>query len=473
MKVLHLIFLITFLFTSSPVTAEKITTESTHNDRVSLKVTIYNDNFGLIKDTRKVKLPSGEGWIRFYDIAAHIIPPSIYARSINYPDEFTVLEQHYEYDLINEDVLLDKYVGKKIKIINFNEFQDRKEVVEAILLSNNQGQIYKIKDEIYLGHPGYKILPELPEDLIAKPTLTWLYSNKNPEPHQLQVSYLTNNINWKADYILLINEEGSSADLSGWVSLDNQSGATYKDTALKLVAGKVHLVKEKAIGRAYEMMRAEIAATPQFEEKALGEYYVYDLKRKTTIKDKHTKQVNLVEAGGIEIRKELITRAVKRFFIQRARNRELTQPVNVYIKFQNSTKNNLGIPLPAGIMRTYKEDADGSRQFVGEDKIDHTPQNEEIKLVIGEAFDVLAQRIQTDYHKISSRRHASEWEVKVKNHKEKEVTVTIEEPLRFDSWKIIDSSHPYEKIDAFTIKFKVKISKNKVAKVKYRVEVGL
>jgi len=473
MKILHLMILLLFLFPPSSVTAENITTESTDNDRISLKVTVYNDNFGLIKDTRKIKLPSGEGWIRFYGIAAHIIPPSIYAKSLNYPDEFTIQEQHYDYDLINDNALLDKYVGKKIKIINFNEFQDRKEVVEAILLSNNQGQVYKIKDEIYLGYPGYKILPELPEDLIAKPTLTWLYSNKNPETHQLEVSYLTNNINWQADYILLINKEGSSANLSGWASLDNKSGATYKDTALKLVAGKVHQAKEKAGGFAYEMMRAEAAPTPPFEKKALREYYVYDLKRKTTIKDKHTTQVNLVEASGIDIKKELVTRAVKRFFIQQARNRKLTQPVNVYIKLQNSKENNLGIPLPAGIMRTYQEDSDGSRQFIGEDKIGHTPQNEEIKLAVGEAFDVVAQRIQTDYRKISSRRHASEWEIRVRNHKEEEVTVAIEEPLLFDSWKIIDSSHPYEKVDAYTIRFKVKIPQNKVATIKYRVEVGL
>lgn len=473
MKILHLILLLAFFFTSSTADAENITTVSTSNDRVSLKVTVYNDNFALIKDTRKVKFPSGEGWIRLYDIAAHIIPSSIYARSVNHPDKLNILEQQYESNLINEDVLLDKYVGKKIKIINFNEYQDRKDVVEAILLSNNQGQIYQIKDEIYLDYPGYKVLPELPGDLFAKPTLTWLYGNKSPDPHQLQVSYLTNNINWKADYILLVNEEGSSAELSGWVSLENNSGVTYKDTSLKLVAGNVHTVKEKAVGRTFEMVRAGTAASPQFEEKALGEYHVYDLKRKTTIKDKDTKQVNLVGASGIEIKKELITRSTNRFFIRQARDRELTQPVNVYINFQNTAENNLGFPLPAGTIRTYKEDDDGSREFIGEDRIEHTPPNEEIKLAIGEAFDVVAQRIQIDYHKISTRRHASEWEIRVRNRKKKEITVAIEEPLPFNTWKITDSSHPYEKVDAFTIRFKVKIPSDKEVKVKYRVEVGI
>ena len=362
MKIKYLTFLFALLFVSASVAAERITAEITANDRVSLKITVYNNNLGLIEDTRKVTLPSGTGWIRFVDIAPHIIPASVYAKSSNYPDQFTLHEQHYEYDLINEDRLLDKYVGKEIKIVNFNEFQDRKETVAAILLSNNQGQIYKINGEIYLGHPGYKILPELPESISAKPTLTWFYTNKGRQAHNLKVSYLTGNINWKADYVVIVNKKDTFLDISGWATLDNKSGAAYKDADLKLVAGRVNRVERKPQA---EMMMSRAVKTSQFEEKKFAEYHIYDLNRKTTIKDKQIKQVSLLEAAGVEIHKELITRGIRRHFVQRLRERSLKQPVEVYLKFKNSKENNLGMPFPSGVMRVYKKYNDESLQFIG------------------------------------------------------------------------------------------------------------
>ena len=194
--------------------------KSTGEDQTAIEVTAYNNNLGLIKDTRKLDLPYGEGELRFMDVASHIMPVTVHVKSLNNAQDFTVLEQNYEYDLINANKLLDKYVGKKIKIIDWNEFQDRKDTMEAILLSNNQGQIYKINNEIYLGHPGHKVLPRIPENLIAKPTLMWLYENKNETPHKLEVSYLTSNINWKADYVVVLNETDTFSDISGWVTLD-------------------------------------------------------------------------------------------------------------------------------------------------------------------------------------------------------------------------------------------------------------
>ncbi len=240
MKVRVGAFCLLFLWGSSATAAIQSVSKSTDADQVAVEVTVYNSNLGLVKDRRKVRLPAGEGELRFMDVAAHIIPETVHAKSLNYPEDFTVLEQNYEYDLMNAGKLLDKYVGKTIKIMDWNKFQDRKDTVEATLLSNNQGQIYRINDEIYLGHPGYKVLPELPENLIAKPTLTWLYHNKSEQRHELEVSYLTNNLGWKADYVVVLNEDDTSADISGWVTLDNKSGATYKDARLKLVAGDVH-----------------------------------------------------------------------------------------------------------------------------------------------------------------------------------------------------------------------------------------
>ncbi len=458
-------------FSSAAISGEKIS-KSTIDDQVAVEVTVYNNNLGLIKDTRKVSLSLGKGELRFMDVASHIMPVTVHAKSLNYPEGFSILEQNYEYDLMNANKLLDKYVGKKIKMIVWNEFQDRKEVVEATLLSNNQNQIYKINDEIFLEHPGIKVLPEIPENLIAKPTLTWLYDNKNEAGHDLEVSYLTNNISWKADYVVVLNVDDTSADVSGWVTLDNKSGATYKNASLKLIAGDVHRAEEEFEERVYMMKQMDRAAAPQFEEKAFFEYHIYDLQRKTTIKDKQTKQVSLLEATGAKIQKELLVYGIKSYFTRLYRGQTPKQTVNVYIKFENTKENSLGMPLPAGIMRLYKQDDEGSLQFIGEDRIDHTPKNEEVSLKIGEAFDVVAERIQTDFKQITTRLHESEWEVTLRNHKEEDVKVGIVEPL-YGNWTVISNSHPYEKVDAFTIRFNIDVPEDKEVKVKYRISVGL
>ncbi|MEE8398999.1 MAG: hypothetical protein V3S89_08330, partial [Desulfobacterales bacterium] len=343
-----------------PGVASGKASKSDWNDQTSVMVTVYNSNIGLVKDVRKIKLPKGEGELRFMDVASHIMPTTVHAVSLNDPDALSILEQNYEYDLINGRKLLDKYVGKKIKIVNWNQFQDRKESVEAILLSNNDDQIYKIDDEIYLGHPGYKVLPKLPENLIAKPTLTWLYQNGSRKAHSLEVSYLTRNISWKADYVLVLNKADVAADLSGWVTVDNKSGATYRDARLKLVAGDVNRVKDRPGVLRSAMAEMRTVKRKQFKEKAFFEYHIYDLQRKTTVKDKQTKQIRLLEASDIKIRKTLLVHGTRSYFRSKYTGQELKQPVNVYIGFDNSETNHLGMPLPAGTMRLYKADDDRS-----------------------------------------------------------------------------------------------------------------
>lgn len=467
------LFIALFLCATSLATASDSVTASSSVDQVGVEVTVYNNNLGLVKDTRNIGLPKGVGELRFMDVASSIMPVTVYAKSANDPKNFTVLEQNYEYDLINAAKLLDKYVGKKIKLIDWNKFQDRKEVVDAILLSNNEGPIYKINEEIFIGHPGTQVLPKLPENLIAKPTLTWIYENGSGDSHSLEVSYLAQDLNWKADYVVVLNKDDTSADLSGWVSLDNNSGATYKDARLKLVAGDVHRVTDLAERRMMPGGRAApMAKAAKFEEKAFFEYHIYDLQRKTTLKDRQTKQISLLEAHGAGVQKELVVYGIKSYFSGQFREKNPKQPVNVYIKCKNSKENQLGMPLPAGIMRLYKQDDHGSQQFIGEDRIQHTPKDEEIKLKIGEAFDVVAERVQTDYKQISTHLHESEWEMKIRNRKDHEVTVGIVEPL-FGNWQVITNTHPYKKVDAHTIRFDVKVPKDQEVKVKYRVRVGL
>ena len=471
MKVgLSILSLAVLLFSTATVEARTVS-KSTADDQVSVEVTVYNNNLGLIKDTRKLALPRGEGELRFMDVASHIMPVTVHAKSLNRPEDFTVIEQNYEYDLINAEKLLDKYVGKKIKIIDWNKFQDRKDEVEATLLSNNQGQIYKIADEIYLGHPGYKVLPEIPENLIAKPTLTWLYKNGSKGAHELEVSYLTGNISWKADYVVVLNKDDTSSDISGWVTLDNKSGATYNEARLKLVAGEVHRV-EPAYRAKFRIEDEHKAMAPGFEEKGFFEYHIYDLKRRTTIKDRQTKQLSLLEARDVGVQKELIVHGVVTYFTERYGKRKHKQPVEVYVKLKNSKDNNLGMPLPGGIMRLYKEDDDGSLQFIGEDRIEHTPKDEEVTLKVGEAFDVVAERVQTDYRAISSEIHESEWEITLRNHKEEDVEVSLVEPL-YSDWEVLNKSHPFTKLDAFTIRFDVKVPRDKEVKVRYKIRVKL
>lgn len=471
----QLLFFVAIAFIFSNTAFAEDAVKSTSEDQTDVEVTVYNSNLGLIKDTRKITLAAGQGELRFMDVAAHIMPVTVHAKSLNDPNNFTVLEQNYEYDLMNENKLLDKYVGKKIKLMNWNQYQDRKEIVDATLLSNNQGQIYKIGDEIYLNYSGVKILPEIPEDLIAKPTLMWLYDNKSRNPHTLEVSYLTNNINWKADYVVVLDKADTSTDLSGWVTIDNQSGTTYKDASLKLVAGEVHRVEDQYGDRrkmAFEAGMSMSKTAPQFEEKSFFEYHIYDLQRQTTIKNNQTKQISLLEASDVKTQKEFLVYGIQSYYTMRYMEQNPKQPVNVYVKFKNAKDNSLGMPLPEGIMRLYKEDTDKKLQFIGEDRIKHTPKDEEVRLKIGEAFDVVAERIQTDYKAITTRLHESEWEVTLRNHKEEDITVGIVEPL-YGNWTVVSNSHPFKKEDAFTIRFDVPVPKDQEVKVRYRLRVGL
>ena len=447
------------------------TQQSTIEDQRAIEVTVYNSNIGLVKDLRQVTLPAGQGELRFMDVASSINPVTVSARSLNAPNDFSVLDQNYEYDLMSESRLLDKYVGKKLKLLRWDETLSKKEEVEATLLSNNDGQIYQIGSEIYLGYPGVKVVPSIPENLISKPTLTWFYSNKTPKTHELEVSYLTGNITWKADYVATLAGDDKSLELSGWVTIDNQSGAMYKDARLKLVAGEVNRVDASSMMR--KSVRADMvmaSAAPQFEEKAFFEYHIYDLQRKTTIKDKQTKQISLLEASGVQAKKEFLVYGTANYYFYAMPGQKQKQDVSVFVEFKNSQANKVGMPLPQGTVRMYKKDTDDSLQFIGEDNIQHTPKDETVRLKIGKAFDVVAERVQTDYKQISNRMHESEWEVTIRNHKAEAVVVGILEPL-YSDWKVLTSTHEYKKVDAATLRFDVPVGKDQEVVVRYRVQV--
>lgn len=449
--------------------------ESTAKEQHALEVTVYNQGLGLVKDSRKVTLADAQGELRFMDVASAIIPESILVKSLDKNSQFQILEQNYQYDLLDESKLLNKYVGKKVKLMSIREYQDRKDIVEATLLSNNGQPIFQIENEIYIGYPGIRILPEIPEGLIARPTLSWQYSKKGPETQNLEVAYLTNNISWTANYVFSLSADDSQGDLSGWVTLTNQSGTTFKNAVLKLVAGDVNRVQPPRI-YAKEMMlqsvRAYDAGNAPFQERAFFEYHIYDLNRKTTLAEQETKQISLLTSIGIVCQKRYVIDGQNLGFYSGQRSADpIKMPVTVDVVFKNSTKNKLGMPLPQGTIRVYKKDEKGSAQFVGEDAIDHTPKNEEIKLSLGKAFDVVSERVQKDYKQVSTNQYEVEYEITIKNRKTSDVTVTLQENLGAN-WSMLKNSHDYVKKNSTVIEFEVPVPADKEVKVSYRARVG-
>jgi hypothetical protein len=356
-----------------------------------------------------------------------------------------------------------------VKLYYKNPYKNKEETVSATLLSNNGGPVFKIGDEITFGHPGRVIFPSVPENLISRPTLIWLLDNSLTKSQRLEVSYLTEGINWNADYVLTLNEKDDMADLSGWVTIDNRSGATYKEAGLKLVAGDIHRAPRQVNAMYLMKAKAPLAEGEQFKEEAFFEYHIYTLQRRTTVKDNQTKQISLLSATDIPVDKKLIYRGAAYYY--RTRHREVPkQKVEVFIEVSNKKEHNLGMPLPNGTVRVYKRDTGGSLQFIGEDSIDHTPKDETIKVKVGEAFDVVVERKQTVWEKIRDKTYEVAFEISIRNHKEDDVVVKVIEPVPGD-WKMLRSSHDYEKTDAHTVEFDIPVARDKETKLLYRVRL--
>ena len=446
---------------------------STLDDQTGVALTIYNVNLGLVKDQRQIKLFKGIGDLRFMDVSAQIMPTSVHIKSLVNPETLQVLEQNYEYDLLNPQKLLDKYVGKEVKLYTKSPYTEREEVVTAILLSNNGQPIFKIGDEITFGHPGRIIFPGVPEDLNAKPTLVWMLENSLPSTQKIEASYLTSGINWRSDYVVTLNDKDDRADLSGWVTIDNHSGATYRNATLKLVAGDVNRAKNEYEYKDKMLRVAEAAVkapAPQFKEDSFFEYHIYTLERSATVKDNQTKQISLVTANNIPVKKELLYYGANYYYYNRYGDVMSNQKVGVFVEIQNKKEHNLGIPLPKGTVRVYKADKEGSLQFVGEDSIDHTPKDEKVRIKIGDAFDVVGSRKQTDWKKIAYDTYEAAFEISLRNHKKEDVIVKVVEPIPGD-WIMLSSSHEHKKSEAFTAEFNIPVPKDKEVKLTYRVRM--
>jgi hypothetical protein len=452
----------------APVTAKS----SSAAARQKLAITIYNQDFALVREERLLGLAKGRVELAYADVSAHIQPETVHLRALDAPDALEVLEQNYRYDLLTPEKLLEKYVGKQVKVVRYDEKLGTEETKLAEVLSVEDGVVLRIDGEVTSGVSGRFVFPEVPPNLVPKPTLVWLLAS-SVEKQRVEVSYLTSNLSWRADYVLVLDENDKKAELTGWVTLTNGSGTSYDDAELKLVAGDVQRVLPPPMVEPIAeeaVLDAPAPAPPQFKQESLFEYHLYTLQRPTTLLDKETKQVSLLEAHGIDVEKKLEFRGNDYWY--RAAHGDLpkNQKVGVYVEFENAEKSALGMPLPKGTLRVYKADKSGAQQFVGEDAIDHTPRDEKVEVKLGDAFDVVADRKQTDWKALDQCVHESAWEIEFRNHKDVAETVHDVEPVNGD-WEIVQSSQPATKKDAHTFEFVASVPARGATKLTYRVRI--
>jgi len=446
------IFIITF-FTVSIFSQE--------NNHKNLFVTVYNDNLGVVRDIRKIDIKKGTSTIELTDVAQQIDPTSVHIKLNG-----EVLEQNYQYDLVSLDKILQKYIDKNIQLID-----DKGEMIQGKLLSSFGGQIVLQKND-----GGLLMIPnvskyrfsvgELPEGLITKPTLIWLVNSPSSGNQDVEVSYQTGGMKWHAEYVAVLNKDDSKLDLNSWVSIDNNSGTSFKNAHLKLVAGDVNRVQNRNVyPQVNGMVRVEaLKSAPQFQEKAFFEYHIYNLQRPTTLANNETKQISLFEASNVK--------ATKKYFYQSGGNYYYNNSggqgkVAVVMEFENAKDNNLGMPMPEGKVRVYKSDGE-SLEFIGEDMINHTPKDEKVRLKIGDAFDITANEVQTDNKRISDKVSEQAYEITFKNHKTEDVVIEVQRYLGLN-WEVLNSSINYQKKDSQNIIFKVPVPKDGKTVLSFRV----
>ncbi len=456
--------------------------EAQEPEKEGVAITIYNQNFGVVKDSRFMELAKGVNTVRFQEVASQIDPTSVHFKSLTAPGACAILEQNYEFDLVSANKLLEKYIDKPIEVF----LKDGRKV-SGFLMSYDYSQLVlaedKVKGPLTMVTRADNVrdirFSELPEGLITKPTLVWMLGSTLAGKHLCEVAYMTRGVTWKADYTAIARKDDTLLDLSAWLTIDNKSGATYKDAKIKVIAGDVHRVEPRRLYKGIDGSGpVGPRSGPMVEEKAFAEYHMYTVQKPSTLKDKQMKQIELFPpVSDVPVKKLYIYRGAKveaRYGIEDPRyGTECNKKVNVMLEFDNAKDAGLGIPLPMGKVRVYKRDeADDSLEFIGEDAIDHTPREEKVKLYIGNAFDIVGERKQTNFRLDRSRRQADEsFEIKVRNRKEEDtVTVEVIENLyRWVQWEITEASHEYEKVEARTIKFPVTVDPDEEAKITYTV----
>jgi hypothetical protein len=425
-------------------------------------LTVYNNDLGLVKDVRVVNVENGIHEIRFDDVAARIDPTSVHFRALDNPDDVVLREQNFQYDLADAERLLSRYLGRSVTAVMKEGGSQSGTLLSydhanLVLQQSGDGVAVINRAEVKT-----VTLGELPGGLVVRPTLVWSLQSNRSGPERVETSYLTGGINWHAEYVAVVNPDDTKLDLTAWVSIDNQSGATYENAKLKLVAGDVHRVQPEYVpmngraGRLKDEMQA-MAAPPQFTEEAFFEYHLYSLDQPATVRDRETKQLSLFPTAAAS--------ALKKMTFDGARR---AKDVVVSLEVANSKANALGMPLPKGIVRVYKQGRDGAQEFVGEDRIDHTASDEKMRLTLGNAFDVVGERIVTAHDRIDDRTNRQSIKVELRNHKTEAVDVSVIEHMPGD-WTVTEKSHDYKAVDAHTIEFPVRVPAGGTVVVTYTV----
>ncbi len=426
-----------------------------------LAVTVYNQNMALVKDKRSFEFQTGQFEYSLTDVPSQIDPTSVKFNLLGDEDGATLLEQNYRYDLIGFNKILEKYLDKNISLIH-----ESGDVYSGTLQAHDGGTVTLLKNdgslEVIKTDKITKFdFPTLPEGLITKPTLVWMFDSRLNGDQEGEVSYITRGMNWHAEYVGVVSENEEMLDISAWVSIENNSGGSYNDAKLKLVAGDVNVIQKIRGGRGMEMEMAMAAprAKADFEEKAFFEYHLYTLPRTTSLKNNEIKQIALFEPAVTPVEKKYIYPG--------------GEDIQVNLIMTNSEQRGMGMPLPAGKFRIMKRDTDGALEFIGEDLIDHTPRDENVELFLGNAFDLVGERVVKDSRRVSQTVRDEDVEITLKNRKEDEnVEILVRQQFHRRDWKIMQSNYEYEKKDVTTVEFKIPVNAGQEVKLTYTVRLG-
>jgi hypothetical protein len=473
----YLICIATLVFLTSNVYAGEVEKRSSLDDQTSVAVTIYNENLALIKDQRTITLDKGFNLLAFRGVSAKMRPETALLRNLNNAG-LNVIEQNFDFDLLTPQKLLEKYIGKQVQIATMNPVTGEEKIEQATILSTNNGVVVQIDGRIETNPRGRYIYDKVPENLRDQPTLVIQLNSATSKPQDVELSYLSSGLSWKADYVAELNSKDNKLDLMGWVTLNNVSGTTYNNARLQLVAGDVNIVKNKFRHRMDGRVMAaakESIAEDSMQQESLFEYHLYTLNRPTTISSNQTKQVSLLTASQVPVNKEFLLQGNTYYYQSSYGNIGQKMKVGVFVEFNNNENSGLGLPLPKGVVRVYKKDKSGNAQFIGEDKIEHTPKNEDIRLKLGDAFDITADKKQTNFEKRNAfgkynYAYESAYEIKIKNAKSEAVTVVVREPVPGD-WKMLEHSHPFKKVASGTAEWHIEVPAEGSTTLEYNVLV--
>jgi hypothetical protein len=451
---------------------------STLGDQQSVAVTIYNESLALVKDQRRIAFDPGRNRIALREVSGRMRPETALLRSLSHPGSLALLEQNFDFDLLTPAKLLEKYVGRNVRIVRTHPMTGVESIETATVLAANGGVVMRIGDRIETGLPGRIVYDGVPANLRDRPTLVSELDAARAGLQTVELSYLTGGLSWKADYVAELNGTDTALDLNGWVTLTNQSGTAYPNAKLQLVAGDVNRVRDETrLAKALLAQRSVAAEAPRQDmaQEALFEYYLYTLQRPTTIADNQTKQVALLSAQGVPVLKELLLQGSDYYYRSSVGGIGQKVKIGVFVQFDNREASRLGMPMPKGVVRVYKKDSSGNAQFVGEDRIDHTPKNEKVRLKLGEAFDVTADKKQTDFKRREPTNRASyvfesAYEIVVRNAKKEAATVVVREPVPGD-WTMLEETQGHAKVAAGTAEWRVQVPAEGSTTLRYRVLV--